>query len=274
MPTTSTTFPSYQERLDAGAITLTPDAARIFWKLQGPLSTCVFVVEDHRNKESAREPYARQDSWHPVSQASITEPKIGSIAVTVDALRQWQENWLELHERHADPDDDDCVFGKLDPELYAQSDDEEENDEDDEEDGLELLRCCGTDRPAKGKSLIVKPSDVSKGYVTVHDYISAVHPWLMGIREEIIQADNVWGDRTAKDYERLVVEYNIPRTLMIMDEDRFLMANGSKQRPSAVSTTSSGIDWAAVAREPPNYKGMYIPNLDTMPKHLLPKDLQ
>ncbi|KAH0427929.1 exo-1, 3-beta-D-glucanase [Colletotrichum camelliae] len=275
MPTTSTTFPSYQERLDAGAIGLTPDAARIFWKLQGPLSTCVFVVEDHRNMGSAREPYARQDSWHPVSQASVTEPKIGSITVTVDALRQWQENWLELHERHADPDDDDCVFGKLDPELYAQSDEEEEeDDEDNEEDRLELLRCCGTDRPTKGKSLIVKPSDVSKGYVTVHDYISAVHPWLMGMREEIIQADNVWGDRTAKDYERLVVEYNIPRTLMIMDEDRFLMANGSKKRPSAVSTTSSGIDWAAVAREPPNYKGMYIPNLDTMPKHLLPKDLQ
>ncbi|KAF9876998.1 hypothetical protein CkaCkLH20_05264 [Colletotrichum karsti] len=274
MPTTSTTFPSYQKRRDAGEIVgLTSDAARIFWRLRGPLSTCVFVVEDHRDMGSSREPYARQEGWHPVSQASLTEPKIGSIAVAVDALRQWQDNWLELHERHADPDDDDCVFGELDPELYAQSDDEDE-ESDQEEDRRELLRCCGTDRPVKANSLIFKPSDTSKGYVTVHDYISAVHPWLMGLREEIIQADNVWGDRKPKDYERLVVEYNIPRTLMIMDEDRFLRANGSKQRPPAPVTTSSGIDWAAVAREPSNYKSMYIPNLNTMPKHLLPKDLQ
>lgn len=80
--------------------------------------------------------------------------------------------------------------------------------------------------------------------------------------------------RKSTDYQRLVAEYNIPQTLKIMDEDRFLGTNGSKERPPARGTTSSGIHWAAVAREPPNYKGTYIPNLDGMPKHVLPQGLQ
>ena len=56
------------------------------------------------------------------------------------------------------------------------------------EPGEYLLRCCGGDRLRKKKvSLLVKASG-NLGILTIHDYLSAVHPWLMGLREEILQA--------------------------------------------------------------------------------------
>ena len=49
-----------------------------------------------------------------------------------------------------------------------------------------LLRCCQVDRPRKKKaSLLVKASGE---FLTIHDYVSAVHPWLLGLRGKILQA--------------------------------------------------------------------------------------
>jgi hypothetical protein len=50
------------------------------------------------------------------------------------------------------------------------------------------LRCCGCDRPRKKKvSLLVEASGYD-GILTIHDFVSTVHPWLMGLRGEILQA--------------------------------------------------------------------------------------
>lgn len=239
-------------------------ARGILWKLQGPLLDSVFVLQGQQ-----REPYfVASDAagnpgpgLHPVAQSSLTEPEIGSITVHVDVLRQWQEDWLETHERHADPGDKDCVFGKLpDKELYELLGSESSGDDEDDEDGeTELLRCCNTDRPKKAQPLVVNASDT---YVTVHDYLSALHPWLMGLREDIVRADNVFDDKTPDDYRNLVVDFTLPDSLRIVDETRFLRQVGVIQTPEPVDKDLEDF-LRAVCRpgepEQPNYQYMYFP---------------
>ncbi|KAJ0336589.1 hypothetical protein COL922a_007798 [Colletotrichum nupharicola] len=166
----------------------------------------------------------------PIAQSSLTEPKIGSITVHVDVLRRRQEEWLERHERHAHADDKDCVFGKLhDKELYKLSGSESSGDDEDGE--MELLLRCDTDRPKKAQPLVINASDT---YVTVHDYLSALHPWLMGLREDVVRADNVWEDKAPVDYRKLVVDFILPNSLKIVDETQFLRLVGVFQTPEPV----------------------------------------
>ncbi|KAF6841149.1 hypothetical protein CPLU01_00710 [Colletotrichum plurivorum] len=253
-------FPSFEERRKANQpVALTVEAKRIFWKLQGPLSDNVSVTRDWRDRESPREPFVHQDSagnitsWHPVAQAPLTEPKVGSVTVRVDVLERWQDEWLKRHERHAHPDDKHNVFGELNAELYDESGEEDE----DEDEGPQLLRCCNTDRPRKAPRLVVKPSS-TEGYVTVRDYISTVHPWLLGQRKNIIQADNVWDDKKPVHYERLAVGCAWPNRLMIMDEERYVSLLGPRKTVVVDAATAPLIERMRQNPPPPfNYQNLY-----------------
>lgn len=54
------------------------------------------------------------------------------------------------------------------------------------EPNYKLLKCCGTMRPGKRQfKVTVTPTMVGEeGFVTVHDYLKVVHPWLMGLKSE------------------------------------------------------------------------------------------
>lgn len=57
---------------------------------------------------------------------------------------------------------------------------------------MQLLMCCDEIRPhGKDVKLVVKPATGGEGFVTVHDYVSALHPWLMNMREDIVKAKGV-----------------------------------------------------------------------------------
>jgi hypothetical protein len=47
---------------------------------------------------------AGSGNWHPVSEDAVMEPKISSIAIVVEDLVNWEENWLKAHEGHYCPD--------------------------------------------------------------------------------------------------------------------------------------------------------------------------
>ncbi|KAF6803403.1 hypothetical protein CSOJ01_10924 [Colletotrichum sojae] len=256
-------FPSFEERRKENQpVALTTEAKRIFWKLQGPLPDNVSVTRDWRNRESPREPLAFQDSagniasWHPVAQAPLTEPKVGSVTVRVDVLERWQDEWLERHERHAHPGDKNSVFGELDTELYGES------GEEDEYEGPQLQRCCNTDRPRRAPRLVVKPSS-AEGYVAVRDYISTVHPWLLGQRKDVTQADNVWDDKKPVDYERLAVSYTWPNCLYIMDEERYVSLLAPRKTVVLDAATAPLIE--RMRQNPPapfNYQNLYRASSD------------
>ncbi|KAK8052254.1 hypothetical protein PG993_003639 [Apiospora rasikravindrae] len=264
-------FPPFKRSASDQLPNLSPEAYRLFWTLQGPFTSAITVMpKDWRTKGSEpRELYYIQEGstpaddsddavtidttttiLHPIAYAPLTEPKIGSITVSVYPLDMWEQQWLESHEDHADPDNEhcgECVFGRL-PADY-------EGDEGDPDSEEELLRCCDTDRPTGKWRLTVQPADTEAGFVTVHDYLSAVHPWLMSLRGQIVQADNVWDSHPPEYYDKIMVEHVGPDLLMIADEQCYVggersggpyhqqrqmgaaQAQGQEQIPASVHTS-------------------------------------
>ncbi|RYP65640.1 hypothetical protein DL770_008963 [Monosporascus sp. CRB-9-2] len=74
----------------ASTVLLTPAAKRLFWSLQGPLATGIFVMADGRDPNSPARSLISATiagtSWHPISQEALTEPKVSSVTVRVKPL--------------------------------------------------------------------------------------------------------------------------------------------------------------------------------------------
>jgi hypothetical protein len=147
-------------------------------------------------------------TWHEISQLHLTEPKVSSVEASIYDLEHWEELWLEQHREHTAGDAQYVTYGDLsdDDRPYA-SEMKEDGGWESDSDTEFLVRCCGEDRTLrKAAKLVVKPS-AGKQYVTVHDYVSgksglqelatvlmivtAVHPWLMSLREDVLQAKKV-----------------------------------------------------------------------------------
>ncbi|KXH40423.1 hypothetical protein CSIM01_10171 [Colletotrichum simmondsii] len=140
----------------------TPATDRLFWTLNGPLESAIQVTPNrYYEPGDVMEPYFRpvsaeesasglEPSWHPVSQESLMAPPVTTITVRVEALDEWEQLWAELNRY--------CVADTLtDP-----------------------------NRPrAKDVQLEVTTAGT---FLTIHEYVSAVHPWLMGMRERILDA--------------------------------------------------------------------------------------
>jgi hypothetical protein len=168
---------------------LSQPAKRLYWTLQGPLSTAVTVMPLDLNPDAPREAYFRQTlagtTWHPVSESPITEPPVASLEVKETNLMDWCDSWWTANQ--------------------------EGLDETDEPEG----------EPPEFRPLVVSASNGE--FVTVHDYVTAVHPWLMGQREQILKARNTAED---DDYEpegneRLLLQLNRPAEISVEDEDEW-----------------------------------------------------
>lgn len=165
------TPPSYETATkDGHTIHLTHDAQRLYWPVEGSWETAVRVMQDvHYDSSVPLGPYRHQET--AILESPLTDPKISSVTVRVQQLERWEDEWMEMHGEHGDPDDEtgecgNAVFGQLDdydPDSDGEgfsvggSDDEEEGGEHDsqtlhkEKTFVHLLRCCGADRPRKKK---------------------------------------------------------------------------------------------------------------------------
>lgn len=235
------TLPTYEALRSAQqGVRLTDAALRLLWTLQGPLSTSVMVMAERQNPDSPREAYFQQTlggtSWHAIASEALTEPQVSSITVTVDVLQIWADEWEESH-RHAEPGDEGCIFGQVTQGQEVEGERDEDADADDGEDGLVLLRCCGTNRPSMHTPLVVRPpSSSGRQHITVHDYVSAVHPWLMAQWDDILSARNVWGDRPPSADTKLAVNYHGPGHLMIDELEHWLsLMRGVRHIPQVYS---------------------------------------
>ncbi|KAK4109031.1 hypothetical protein N656DRAFT_831756 [Canariomyces notabilis] len=157
-------IPSYEARKEAGEfVKLSADVRRLRWSLNGPLATSIQVMKDRwvdPDPDAAPpEPYCQQEddgtiaSWHAVAQSPYTEPKVSSVTIRVDPLEHWEMDWLEMNEPYPNDPDGSCAVGE---------------------------------RPVdKDARLEVKAAGE---FLTIHDYVSAVHPWLMGLRGDLLAA--------------------------------------------------------------------------------------
>lgn len=140
---------------------ISPAGRRLYWTLQGPLaSSAISVMPEDLNPDGQHELYYRRQepaatAWHPISQESITEQPVASLTVTEYNLDYWRDGWWELN---IEPNDD---ILDVDAEEFP---------------GM----------PPKFDPVVVSASNGQ--FVTIHDYLSAVHPWLMDRRMLILRA--------------------------------------------------------------------------------------
>ncbi|KAI1164865.1 hypothetical protein F5B18DRAFT_613720 [Nemania serpens] len=231
-------LPSYEElRRALQPPDFTPETERIYWTINGPLHSSVWIISHDSLKPYAQGTDESNPTWHPISQCPLTEPKISSITVEVYELLHWEEDWLTEH-RHTDPPDPEFDepdagegyrFGPL-PDCDPDGDWESLS----EERPLHLLECCHTPRPRGIKtSIVVKPSPGNE-FVTIHDYLSTVHAFLLASREDILTSMYVLdpGGRPAEP--KLMVDYNGLSAVMILheEEDAVRWRSERRQRPS------------------------------------------
>jgi len=189
---------------------------RLTWALDGPLHTAIEVMHGmNYDPNISTEPYgeltASMTIWHSISQSPLTDPKFSSVIVHTELIEDWEYQWLEFHRlrsvdsHHPDEngeDPDEFLFGEL-------PDYDPDSDEEDEEEEGHLLRCCRGDRPRKkDETLFVKTTG---GFLTIHEYLSAVHPWLQPRREDIFGAegDLMKNERLAAD-TKLMISHGLP----------------------------------------------------------------
>ena len=229
-PAGSGAFPSYETiRKAQQPIRLSHNALRLQWTLEGHLSSAIRVMENkfyHPNAPTA--PYGDMTTsspkWSAVSQSPLTEPKVSSVTVNLEQLNDWEDTWLDFHCGHAEPDElcadnDEVRFGELS---------DISSDEDDE--GADaLLRCCGGNRPRKKKaSLFIRASGE---FITIHDFVSAVHPWALGLREDILQAAGDLQENIPLPADtRLMIDYPGPECVVFYPEVEWCKERSRRSR--------------------------------------------
>jgi hypothetical protein len=192
--------PSYEARKDSGEVVqLGTDVRRLRWSLNGPLATSVQVMKDYwfdPDPDAAPpEPYCQQaaaaddgiiTSWHVVAQSPFTEPKVSSVTIKVDPLELWEWQWLEYNEPYPNDPDGSCAVGE---------------------------------RPRdKDAWLEVKAAG---GFLTIHDYVSAVHPWLTGLRGDLLAALALMAagqDDPLPPETKLMAAWGFPNEIVVVRE--------------------------------------------------------
>ncbi|KAB5551030.1 hypothetical protein GE09DRAFT_1240125 [Coniochaeta sp. 2T2.1] len=215
-------FPSYEEQRQKTHVLLTEEARRIRWRLNGPLSTAVSVMEHWQidPDNAVFEPYYTGDgetgpgTWHHLAQSPYTTPKISSITVAVEALDEWINHWLERHEEH--------YFERTKPRFGPLPEDDSKTvgTTEEREEGRYREACCGTERPAsKTADLVVKATG---HFITIHDVL----------RADIVAAlsEDQYRDIPVPAEDGLFVGpmYSNPHMLYLSDEEEWL---GRRRNP-------------------------------------------
>lgn len=193
---------------------------RLVWSFSGSLETSISVMASAYNVD-VLEPYFQPATgggspWHVISKSSLTHPPVSAIMATVDDLEIWESDWKDFHRNHSEPDSysesEDLQYGDL-PDYDPEKD----------EDPPHLLVCCGTDRPRnKSGGVLVTASQSGPGFVTVHDYITTVHPWLMRNRDDILDAMDRREDLPNPEDMDLVVDAVFPTWLRIREKSEWV----------------------------------------------------
>ncbi|KAM7216093.1 hypothetical protein V8F06_008566 [Rhypophila decipiens] len=171
-----------------------PSGLRLRWTPNGPLTTAISVLADPKPENLVSgdsEPYYQpatthspQWPWHPISKESFTTPPISSIKVKCVDVADLKDQWVELHESDSLPPSTigSCRRRRLRLARMQRT-----------RDGP-LIACCGSKRPRKRArawkltvSVEARPR-AGPEYLTLLDYVEQVHPWLMGLRRDILRA--------------------------------------------------------------------------------------
>jgi hypothetical protein len=162
------------EHLAAEGIHAVPslDFLRLRWSLTSDNPhDCISILEDAKNAHSSQEPYSID---HPINQQPATHPPVSSMTISIYMLDQYESDWIDAHQPHADPEDFEDQNDPMCPKFDS--------------DGC-VNRCCGQDRPGPGPrlELVAKTGE----FVSINQYVNTVHAWLRGMDGLLRAAEGV-----------------------------------------------------------------------------------
>ena len=138
------------------------------------------------------------------------EPPVSSVTVRIGCIDDWEQAWTDQHWRCHDAPVNDLYPRRLGPRP----------DDETFDPNIYVLECCGQKRPwAYDTQLQVAAQGE---FLTVHEYILAVHPWLMAMRDTLLDVlGKVHGNPKWLPETKLAVLYLGPGPLRIGHEDRW-----------------------------------------------------
>ncbi|EAA30161.2 hypothetical protein GE21DRAFT_5408 [Neurospora crassa] len=211
-------------------VSLSPEVDRLVWEFKGTFPSAISVMSNDSGAQGHLEPFfkpadATDDqnpentstgTYHPIALLPMTDPPASLMTVASVDLDSWEKNWVESHEWHSQVHGEFVTYGDLDDDIRPWLDDPKEEDPynwEADSDTEFLIKCCGEDRPVRtwGRRLKVTPGGAG-GFVTIRDYICAVHTWLISMRDDVLKARGVRQydqcDASHPEFEWMVTFYD------------------------------------------------------------------
>ncbi|USP77806.1 hypothetical protein yc1106_05080 [Curvularia clavata] len=175
------------------------DMLRLRWRPFGSIQSSVYVADDLSTITSLS-PYQQaagiETPFHQISTSPATEPPVSSITVRLMELEDWESDWVDAHEPHAQHDSGDAQWST--------------------EPRTKLMRCCGQRRPYPPAPLLVQSAE--GGFVTVHDFVTQTHEWLQPLRKDILSAMEVTFGRVYSDSQLYLALIALDNLMLVRDE--------------------------------------------------------
>jgi hypothetical protein len=196
-----TDIPTFDSLVASRTLVFTSmDMLRIRWRPFGSIESSVYVADDLSAKSGSLSPYQQPTAsvacFHQISMSPATEPPVSDITVQLMELGDWESDWVDGHEPHAQQDSAQAQWST--------------------EPRRKLLRCCGQDRPHPPLPCTVRPT--VQQFVTVHDFITQIHAWLQPLRENILDAIEVTFGGRSSEQELYVALIALDKLMIIRDE--------------------------------------------------------
>ncbi|KAL7906379.1 hypothetical protein GGI35DRAFT_482544 [Trichoderma velutinum] len=215
-------YPSFEElRSNGERVLFSPAAKRLYWPLEGVFPSAISVMRTARSVGELDPPFrpdtrgSESGTWHEISSLPLTDPKVSSVEASLRDLDQWESDWLAWHRDHTAPEfnAEYTTYGDLSDEDRPYANEPKEDGSWEEDSDTEfLIRCCGDDRPLRKRGLNIKVTpSAGNNFVTMHDYVSVVHPWLMSLRRDIIRAKAVARPVPYAEFEWMVSNLTAPQ---------------------------------------------------------------
>ncbi|KAH9216994.1 hypothetical protein DL95DRAFT_407211 [Leptodontidium sp. 2 PMI_412] len=202
---------------------------RLFWSLEGDFLSAISVMKTALTPDSL-EPLFQPDpsggssgTWHEICQLALTTPKVSSVRALVYRLQQYHEEWMGWHREH--PWAEYITYGEMsDTDRPFASEMHEDGSWEEDSDTEWLVSCCGEERPInKNVKLEVKPAEGCQ-FVTILDFVSAVHSWLLSLREDILMAKRVARGYPSVFATEFMVQVDADGTIQVMDRENWIKA--------------------------------------------------
>ncbi|KAI4854628.1 hypothetical protein E4T44_00029 [Aureobasidium sp. EXF-8845] len=197
---------------------------RLIWPVRGEFPSAISVMTEPCRNIGTPQPLFNPETgeWHEIASQSITDTKVSYLEASIVNLDFWDRNWERFHMEHADPAYDECEFV-----TYGDLDN----------DNPSGRMACGVGMSSQtqrylftaamlgkqGLTLEVRPLP-GNDFVTVKDYVGAVHPWLMSMQDDILAAMRVSEPvYTNIEWRLSNSRFDGPRLKVISPEDWELM---------------------------------------------------